>query len=226
MPSVQFGNTTIPFTLKRKSNKQVSITVTEEGSVEVVAPKDAPIEKVLGAVKRKGAWIRGKKALVRERVMNTSTKEFISGEGFTYLGKTYRLKIHGTRVVLKDGTLFAPSENIEESVLSWYKEKALQKFRERTKKWTPLFPTEPSSLLIGDQKTRWGSCDKEGTLRINWRVILAPLRVVDYVIAHELTHLKYHGHGKEFWTLLESVMPDYVERKDWLRVNGDLLRIN
>ena len=225
MPSVQFGNSNIKFKLSRRQIKQVAITVDENCDVLVAAPKEAPKDKVFAAVKRKSSWILNKQRLVRETVINQAEREYISGEGFIYLGRTYRLKLQGKQVVMKNGRLLAPRSNTESMILDWYKEKAINKIEERVKYWSQFFPVKPFKVLLGDQKTRWGSCDKKGVLRINWKVIFAPLKILDYVVAHELAHLKHHDHGKQFWNLLESVMPDYEKRREWLRVHGGALKL-
>lgn len=83
----------------------------------------------------------------------------------------------------------------------------------------------PTSLLLKDQEKRWGSCTQKGELLINWRIMMAPLRIVDYVVVHEMAHLKIPDHSEAFWSFIRSVIPDYEERKEWLRVNGPMLNL-
>lgn len=225
MPTLQYGNTIIPFSLCRKDLKRVAITVHEDGSVSVTAPHEAPEEKVFETVRRRADWILGKQELVRQRSKPGSEKEWVSGEGITYLGRTYRLKIQGSEVALKAGVLHAPKEKTQEAVTTWFKDRALKKYEERLKQWAPRLPVTHTNLILGDQKGRWGSCDKHGVLRINWRAIIAPLRIVDYILVHELSHLKHPDHSQHFWKLVISVMPDYEERKDWLRIHGATLKL-
>jgi predicted metal-dependent hydrolase len=84
---------------------------------------------------------------------------------------------------------------------------------------------KPSGAVVKEQKLRWGSCTSMGIINLNWRLFLAPMRIIDYVIVHELAHLRYHNHSKDFWNLVRSIIPDYEERKEWLRVNGPTLII-
>jgi hypothetical protein len=83
----------------------------------------------------------------------------------------------------------------------------------------------PCKVVIKDQKTRWGSCSKKGNINLNWRLIMAPLHVIDYVVVHELCHLKVMNHSKDFWNLVESIQPNNHERRRWLKVNGNRLGI-
>lgn len=225
MPSIQFGNTTIPFSLSRKDLKRVAITVQENGAVSVTAPHEAPDDKVFEIVKRRADWILEKQELVHQRVIPGSEKEWVSGEGITYLGRTYRLKVQGGAVALKAGVLHAPKQNTKEHITAWFKERALKKYEERLKHWAPRLPVSQTGLLLGDQKGRWGSCDKHGVIRINWRAIIAPLRIVDYILVHELAHLKHPDHSQQFWKLVKSVMADYEDRKEWLRIHGATLKL-
>jgi predicted metal-dependent hydrolase len=225
MPSIQFGTTEILFTLTHKELKRVAITVNEDTSVSIVAPIDAPLDKVYAVVLKKAAWILEKQELVRERVGPTSAKEWVSGEGLTYLGRTYSLKLQGDSVTMKNGKLYAPAQQTEETVLDWYRARALKKYEERVKLWSAKLPIQPTGVILGNQKGRWGSCDKHGVVRVNWRAIIAPLRIVDYIIVHELSHLKHPDHSSKFWKLVRSVMPDYEVRKEWLRINGATLQL-
>ncbi len=225
MHSIQFGNTTIPFSLSWKELKRIAITVNEDCSVSVVAPKGVNTDKVYAVVKKKAGWILEKQSIILERANKPAQKEFISGESFLYLGKSYRLKIAGDRVVLKNGRLYAPKDNTREQLIDWYKEKALVQFNIRMNKFIPLVKKIPTKLILGEQKNRWGSCDKKGVLRINWKVVMAPSKIVDYVIAHEITHLQVAGHSELFWKTLVTIMQDYPASKKWLMINGASLDV-
>ncbi len=225
MPTLQYGNSPIHYQLTRKELKRVAITVHADGSVAVTAPHEAPDDAILDLIHRRGDWILHKQDLVKERVQWTPNREWVSGEGIIYLGRQYRLKLIGSDVSLKAGILHAPSKNTASAIEAWFKAKAIHKFKERYKLISPKMPKLAQSVILGDQKTRWGSCDKKGVLRINWRVIMAPIKVVDYVIAHEMAHLVHYDHSHAFWKLVGTVLPDYESRKDWLRIHGASLKL-
>jgi len=114
---------------------------------------------------------------------------------------------------------------IRDEVIQWYRNHADQKIRERVKKYQKQIGEEPNSIKVKKQKKRWGSCSSKRNLNFNWKLIMAPMSVVDYLVVHELSHLKYPNHSKEFWQLVEAVIPNYEEKQEWLRVNGRKLNI-
>ncbi len=100
-----------------------------------------------------------------------------------------------------------------------------QVLNERVKKHLKYFDTEPSLVKIEDLKSKWGNCSKTDQLRFNWRIVMVKTSIIDYVIVHELCHLVYKNHSKEYWNLLRTLMPDYEKKKEWLRVNGKMLEM-
>ena len=116
-----------------------------------------------------------------------------------------------------------PSEKRLEAI---YRKAAREYFPKRVSHYAHILGVTYGKISIRDQKTRWGSCSSEGNLSFNWRLILAPPDVLDYVVIHELCHRKEMNHSKEFWTLVESLMPDYKERRKWLRENGKNLTLD
>ena len=102
---------------------------------------------------------------------------------------------------------------------------AEKRLNERVSAYTSKVSVEPKAVVVKNQMKRWGSCTSEGTLYLNWRIIMAPMSVVDYVIVHELTHMQTPDHSSAFWKDVSKVLPDYERRKEWLRVNGPTLQI-
>lgn len=117
----------------------------------------------------------------------------------------------------KNRKRFTPEE------ITVYRNQARKIFPERIRYYEPLLGVRANQIHIKDQKTRWGSCSSKGNINLNWRLILAPQEVMDYVIIHELCHLKEMNHSKAFWELVEQICPDYRERKKWLKENADKL---
>lgn len=194
--------------------------------------------KLTGLSRKKKQWILKKKALNNEVRKAVKPKEFVSGEAFPYLGRNYRLKvkygefspvsyIDARLSVGVDGSASKQVQHdfIRQSLIDWYMKHALEKFKQRYKKYATLLNVKAKDLKLGNLKSQWGSCHLDKTIVFNWKVIMAPMSIVDYVVAHELCHLVHHDHSKGFWSLLNRIMPDYAERKDWLRINGGLLEI-
>ena len=222
------GNGFIAEVIRTSRRKTADIRV-EEGEVSVVVPLHTSNEKIDQLLSNKRLWIKEKIALQRE-LAPASDKEFISGEAFPYLGRNYRLKVvQGAfaPVKLKEGRLIVqlPETSqqpnmIRNALVRWYKRQAEQKIQEKVKRYAPIVGVEPLGVTIKTFKSRWGSCTPKGELEFNWLIMLAPNRMVDYVVVHELCHLIHHDHSPEFWQEVNRVMPDYQECRAWLRENS------
>ncbi len=152
----------------------------------------------------------------------------MSGETFLYLGRQYRLRVsvgsdEGVRLKGRWLEVTVPRgqrDGVRDLLVAWYREHAAARLPERVAEWAGKVGVEPKAVLIREPKRRWGSCDAAGNVRFNWRIVQAPMRLVDYVVAHELAHLVHEDHGREFWGRLGRVMPDYEERREGLRRVG------
>lgn len=229
LPEYRDGNGFIAEIIRTNRRKTADIRV-EEGAVSLIVPTATSLEKIDQLLKTKRQWIREKMLLQREQAP-ASSKRFVSGEAFSYLGRNYRLKvIEGayTPVKLVHGRLVVqlPEGNkhphmVRNALVRWYKRQAEQKLKEKVKRYAPLVGVEPTSVNIKTFKSRWGSCTTQGALEFNWRIMLAPNRRVDYVVLHELCHLIHHDHSPDFWKELTRVMPDYQESRQWLKENSE-----
>jgi predicted metal-dependent hydrolase len=213
----------------RSKRKTVSLIITPEAKLVVRAPvrtSDAYIEKV---VAEKRVWIQRKIAEIACRPA-PAKKYYVDGEEFLFLGKKYPLKIsdnglqgieHGEHlcVSLKQG------QDIHATLTAWYKSQARNIFAERCASCAKIVGRTPFSIRISHATRRWGSCSTRGTLCFSWRLVLAPPEIIDYVIVHELVHLIHHNHSKRFWENVEAIMPDYRERKNWLKVHEQILTL-
>jgi hypothetical protein len=229
---VQFGRTTIAFGIRRTSRqKTVSITVEPRGGVLVTAPKGAAQERLKTLVHRKARWIVERQRLVETVEPAVPQREFVTGETFLYLGRQYRLLVERTGsglVRLERGRFLVPSGKrpraIRAAMLEWFREHARARVTERLPHWAKRVGVEVTRpIIVTEQRQRWASCDARGVLRFNWRVVQAPMRLVEYVITHELVHLRHPNHTRAFWALLGKAMPDYEERREALRALGPRL---
>ncbi|MEW4226415.1 M48 family metallopeptidase [Rossellomorea marisflavi] len=240
MKSIQFGNTTIAYTLKESTQrKTLSISVGRDG-VEVVSPFNTPLTKIEDVLYKKGPWIVEQMSEFKEMYESPRIKAFVSGEKLPYLGRQYRLKVTHSEsdapsLRFEKGQFYAevprgtPQEAYRETLkplyIEWVKRKALLFAKQRTKPFEGKLQKSPKEILIKDQEQRWGSCTPDGKVLLNWRLFLAPASIVDYVIAHELAHLVYMNHFKEYWDLVRMLLPDYENRKEWLRLKGASLDV-
>jgi predicted metal-dependent hydrolase len=224
--SVPYGNGEIDFRLKRRQRRTLAISVDPDGSVEVIAPIDAPLGKVLEKVRKRASWIRRQQRFFIQFQPRTPDRQYVGGETHLYLGRQYKLKIVQhiqQRVKLYRGQLTVQSlrprnaDVTRELVEQWYRDRAREKFRERLALCQLRFPNPaefvPASLTVMQLRQRWGSMTPRRKLILNRLLIRASVEAIDYVITHELCHMRYSNHGQAFFQLLDSVMPDWQGRK-------------
>ena len=233
MNSIQYGKRTIDFEIKRGTReKTVAIEVNSAAGVTVLAPEDLNEEKIQEFVGKKAGWIIARQEKLKIKAPNL-VKEFVSGEAFPYLGREYRLKIipstleNGGKCDLNNGRLLVEvnrdlddekrKKEAKEALLGWYLKKAEEKIRGRIHYYSGQIGRSPDFIEIKSQKKRWGSCSRTGVVRFNWKIIMAPLSVLDYVIVHELCHLLYPHHSSPFWQKVQSILPDYKRKRELLK---------
>lgn len=223
---LQFGDLVIAFALERRPRKTLSISVNPELGVEVVAPADAPPERILEKIRKRAPWIQRQLLFFAQYQPRTPERRYVGGETHLYLGRQYKLKVtpHIQQdVKLYRGRLLVQSHRPKDSDLTrelvegWYRERAYLKFRERLALCQQRFPRPeehaPTGLVVRQLQQRWGSMTPSGKLIVNRNLIKSSVDAIDYVITHELCHLRHHHHGPEFYKLLDGVMPDWERRK-------------
>jgi len=185
-------------------------------------------------VHKKAAWIVERQRRVADVPPRPTPREFVSGETFLYLGRQHRLHVrvgaeHGVKLAAGYLEVTVPRATpaaarpalLRTLLIDWYGVHATERLPERVADWAPKLGAHPNTVLIREPQRRWGSCDATGNIRLNWRIIQAPRKLVDYVVVHELAHLVHSDHGRAFWALLGRVMPDYEERREALRRGGE-----
>lgn len=146
----------------------------------------------------------------------------------SYPGKKTQLVFRENSFIMYINNNYEESKRYSEAVKHlelWLREKAREAICERAEEYSKLIGVCYSNIRIKDTKTRWGSCSSKGNLNFSWRIIMAPVVVMDYIIIHELCHLRHMNHSKEYWKTVEQYMPDYKQYKEWLKVNGAKLCI-
>jgi predicted metal-dependent hydrolase len=225
---VQFGRTSIPYSVERgRRHKTVAIAVDPERGVRVRAPRHTPIARLDQIVRRKARWIIDRRRQHEDLPPQPTPREFVNGETFMYAGKQYRLKLvpcekgEQERVRLVGARLCViAGQRVRSSLVAWYRERAKERIDKRVRIWAERLGVEPANLFVREQRARWGSADAKGNLRLNWRIVQASTRLLDYVVAHELAHLRHPNHTRDFWVTLGRVMPDYEARRENLRLIG------
>lgn len=213
----------------RSKRKTIALSITDESTLIVKVPFNVSNKTIKEVVVKHKKWIERKKNEIELRDPKFSPKEFVNGEGFLYLGRSYRLRIvENQDVPLKFENGFYLSKNslpqAKELFIDWYKKTAYEKISERVRWYVQKAGFKYNKVNITNAQKRWGSCSNRN-LNFPWRLIMAPLPIIDYVIVHELVHLKEKNHTEAFWDKVKILMPDYERYKDWLKNNSYLLRL-
>lgn len=228
--AIVYGGKEIVFHVRESDRKTLEIAVHPDSGVVVTAPRDTPADDIRGRVYRRARWITKQISYFRQFQPRTPQRRYVSGETHLYLGRQYRLKVtagNSPAVKLMRGFIFVtccgkPDRNKVWALLDkWYLERARIKYAESLDRCIPgfsrmryVYPT----IHIRRMKTRWGSLSSKGMLTLNRELIRAPRDCIDYVVTHELCHIKYKDHSRAFYRLLEQAMPDWERKKHRLEL--------
>ncbi len=224
----------------RSKRKSLALAITSDAELVVRAPFRTSLEYIEKIAAQKIGWIERKIREIQKQPKAVE-KKFVAGEEFLYLGEKYQLKItDGLKIKLSENWRNSPSLKLrrseeelffpkvflwraKERLLGWYKKQALKEISARVETAARKLNLNCHSIKISNAKTNWGSCGPKNNLHFNWKLIMAPEAVVDYVIIHELTHIAEKNHSRKFWNKVEAAMPEYKKYRKWLRENGRLL---
>ena len=225
--SLRVGDTTIEYEVRRSKRRKKSVQfAVERGVVLVAVPSDAKPGAIRRAVRDRAAWIINKLAQAPPEGLQ---KRFVNGESLPYLGEDVRIAVRladvsSPEIHLDNGRFrvaVPPNlrgkrryEAMHNSFLAWYRERSFEQVTECVDRWWPkLGRGEKSQVLIRNQRRRWGSCASDGTIRINWRIIMLEPTLMEYIVVHELAHLSVRNHSPDFKKLMASVLPDFRDRE-------------
>lgn len=215
------------FALRRSTRRRtMQITVERTGELILSAPPDVGIAQLRDFVTEKRFWIYSKLAEKERLQRQVPRKEFVGGEGFLYLGRSYRLKLvddQNTPLKLATGRFALrrdAQEGAREHFIRWYSERARVWLSGRVTEFQSRMEVAPAGVKVQDLGYRWGSCGKGDWLYFHWKSILLPTRIAEYVVVHEMAHLHEAHHTPAFWLRVERAMPDYAQRKAWLAEHG------
>lgn len=212
--------------IKRSARGSISIAITPTGRVIVRAPHLIPKSFILSFVENKRDWIE--KRLVLTNGTAKKPKKFADGEKFFYLGKEYDLKFgYFPQIGITGSNLIVPEalKNQAKSVLEkWYIKEAKLLIKDMVVEHSAKMNTSFKNITFSDTKSQWGRCTHDNRLQFNWRLVMAPLLVVRYVVIHELSHTKEKNHSQKFWSTVRSYNPSYKSQIKWLKENGGKLR--
>lgn len=227
----------VPFVLARSSGRRtLTISVNEHAQVHVASPFGMREKDIYAFLDEKARWIIAKVEEAQRHKDILSRKEFAHGHEFLFLGKKYKVNvvqadIKRSRITfdaLQGWSVFVPESvspeerqaHVRNKMLQWYRAQAKEILGGRIFHYSRVMGVEPKRIAVRTQKRLWGCCDyNTQTIHLNWQIILSPLRVIDYVVVHELCHLTVPSHSKRFWKKVEKFMPDFQGYRRWLQMN-------
>jgi predicted metal-dependent hydrolase len=225
---ISINGQTITYAVKRSLKaRRIRLEVRPQTGLTVIVPHSYKIGQLPRLLISKGRWISNNLAKYRHLQKPYAEKELKSGDTVPYLGRDMELvkreNHSGTdSIILEGDTLTVSSELFKNDTLElafeqWYRTEAAKVISERIDKLSSQMGISYKQISIRGQKTRWGSCSRKRSLNFNWKLIMAPEPVIDYVIIHELAHLKEMNHSKKFWELVAQYCPTWREHKKWLK---------
>ena len=214
----------------RTKRKTIALIVTTDARLIVRAPLSTPKKYIDSLIEKKSGWIIRKQQEIARRNESLAHKLYENGKDFMLLGSTCRLEYSGqvSSVVLECSKMILPIDQKNDTtklIREYYLKTARRIFRERVEHYACLTGIKYKSIRVSTATRRWGSCGVNGSLNFAWRLVMAPLRVVDSVVVHELAHIEFRNHSKEFWARVRMIMPDYDQQRKWLEEHQRLLEV-
>ncbi len=217
------------YKLIRSKRRTIALMIAADATLVVRAPAHTPLDIIERFVGKNADWIRRAVARLRQRPQ-AGKKEFVSGETFFFLGKPCQLEVQNNTLEplqWNDGFILNEKERCRGRVLfiAWYKNEAKKIIAARVEWWARRFGLAYTSVNITCANRRWGSCSPTDRLNFSWRLVMAPISVIDYVVVHELAHIAHRNHSRRFWNKVNAMYPDYKAAQTWLRENEGMLNL-
>jgi predicted metal-dependent hydrolase len=224
----------IPYTLKRSAQaRYVRFEIKQSSGLVVVIPKSYNQRRLSELLRKKSSWITRQMARYQDDGPDVPSKKLEIGDTVLFLGRELTLAADGPgdryrQIRREQDTLIIPrvfqDARMMEALREWFRSEATAIIQRKADEFSNRSGLHFKKLSIREQRTRWGSCSRKGTLSFNWKLIMAPESVLDYVVIHEVAHLKEMNHSGKFWKLVASYCPDWKVHREWLKRNESWLR--
>lgn len=216
-----------PNEIIRSNRRTLSVSIDCFARITVRAPKRCGDERILAFLKEKEAWILRKQAQIKKNALSLPPED-LNGYSFPLLGKSCTIRLTDEtriRYDTQNAELYIPRKNARDRLVRWLKENAKRILTAVTEQKSVQMQTQYRSVTISSARTRWGTCAYDNALRYTFRLLYAPKEVIEYVVVHELAHTKHKDHSASFWNEVKKYIPDYKEKRKWLKERGVLMQI-
>ncbi|MDF2614703.1 MAG: family metallopeptidase [Clostridia bacterium] len=214
--------------ITRQNRKTIAIHVDEEANVIIKVPKYLTLSEVNQFVKKNESWIKNR---VHQQMVMKQNNDWRMTKKILYLGEYINILIkpcvyYKTQVILANGQLIvepavgSTDKDVGQLIENFYKKEAKEILTVMTQQYASLLRVKYNKITVRKQKTRWGSCSSKGNLSYNIKILCASREMIEYIVLHEVMHLKYFNHGKDFWKSIAEIMPDYKERMNYFKQFG------
>ncbi len=232
--NILLGDKNVSFTVSRSKRRRrnIAFDIQPPATLRISAPVRISLSSIQNIIRRNSGWIARKLEQVNATGI-APPRQFTDSERITYLGRPYRLQIlhdesmpqgcrlrpHRMEVNIHGDWLSdeALAQEVRLEILLWLKKRAKEKIQKRTDYWARRMGVKYREMIVSNPERRWGSCNAQNVIRLNWRLIMAPLALLDYVVVHELAHVPHKNHSHRFWRFVASAMPDWQTRRKQLR---------
>ncbi len=220
----------ITYLLARNDRKTASIYIERDGQVSVLVPQRLSDAQVEALIESKRFWIYSGLAEWRDLNAAKVQRAFVNGEGFLYLGRSYRLRLVEDQVqplLLKNGYFClhrngkpTTDDSFTDAFKEFYRQRGMERIPQRVAFYEGKLGVAAKDVKVIDLQNRWASCTSKGRLNFHWKCMMSLPTILDYIVVHELAHIRYPNHTRAFWNEVDKILPDYRTRKEWLRANG------
>jgi predicted metal-dependent hydrolase len=222
---------TLSFEINYKNRTSMGIYIDVYGNVEIQAPKGTSDKLLLQLLEEKWDWIQQKSTEMKDRTLGQKVKVYDHGETFLYLGNEYPIQVSLDINIKQDYVVFEgdklyiyvkqlEDEKIKQALKRFYYQQCKTLVERSIRSYQSNFKIKPRSIRISDNNRNWGTCDSRQQLTFNWKLAMAPLKVIDYVVVHEMCHMVHLNHDRSFWRLVGKIIPEYEQMENWLALSS------
>ncbi|MEG1509835.1 MAG: SprT family zinc-dependent metalloprotease [Clostridia bacterium] len=217
-----------PTKIIRCKRKSIALIINNQAQLIVRAPKLTKDETIFRLIASKQKWIEQKQQIVNANNIKYAETEYKNGDVVLFLGKNYTLEFANIKeIIFSESKLYAPikyQNNAKNYFIKWYKQQATQILQQRLQLCASNIGANFATFSLTNARCKWGSCSAKQDIKLSWRLVMCPMFVVDYVVAHEVCHLQFKNHQKEFWRKVAQIYPNYKTAEKWLKSNFGLIK--